>query len=143
MLPFDRQVRAQVYRHLVASRLGPTKENLAEQRGWSAEEVGESLERLHRDHFLALTQDRSRVMMAHPFSGVGTAFEAHVGSRSWFANCAWDALAILALLGDGVATQSREGNELVWEVSDGRVTPGGVIHVEIPARHFWDDIGFT
>lgn len=143
MLPFDRQVRAQVYRHLVASRSGPTRDNLAEQRGWPAEEVGESLARLHKQHLLALTPDGSRVAMAHPFSGVGTAYEAHVGTRSWFANCAWDALAILALMGDGAATQSREGNHLVWEVSAGQVTPEGVIHVGVPSRRFWDDIGFT
>jgi hypothetical protein len=23
------------------------------------------------------------------------------------------------------------------------VTPGGVIHVQVPARQFWDDVGFT
>lgn len=143
MLPFDRKVRAQVYRHIVASGVGPTGQNLAEQRGWPEEEVAESLNRLHRQHLLALAPDGSRVMMAHPFSGVETAFESRVGARSWFANCAWDALAILALMGDGVATQSREGNQLVWEVSEGRVTPGGVIHLGVPARQFWDDIGYT
>lgn len=143
MTPFDRQVRAQVYRHLVAAGAGPTPQNLADQRGWPPDEVAESLQRLQRGHLLALSEDMALVTMAHPFSGVETGFRSTVGDRSWFANCAWDALAVLALMGDGEAAQVRGGEELVWQVRDGRVSPDGVIHVAVPAARFWDDIGFT
>ena len=40
-------------------------------------------------------------MMAHPFSGVASDFLVTIGERTWFANCVWDGLSILALLGDG------------------------------------------
>lgn len=78
--------------------------------------------------------------MAHPFSGVATSYRAVVGSRSWYANCAWDGLAILSLPGDG---QVHDGDGLLREVDDGVVSPHGFVHLLVPARRFWDDIGFT
>ncbi len=86
------------------------------------------------------TSSSGRVWMAHPFSGLPTPYTAEIGERSWFANCAWDALAILALLGDGVA---RGEDSLVWTVVGGVVSPDGLVHLLVPARRFWDDIGFT
>lgn len=143
MSPFDRQVRAQIYRHILSSGLGPTADQLADQRGWPPEEVEESLRRLEDGHLIALMPDRVGVRMAHPFSGVETVYTAESGGRSWFANCAWDALAILALVGDGTATQASGDEALVWTVVDGVVSPGGVIHMRVPPKDFWKDIAFT
>jgi hypothetical protein len=144
MTPFDRQVRAQIYRHLAAGAPGPTADELAETRGWPAEEVAEAMHRLEQEHQIALVPGETRVWMAHPFSGVPTGYEAVIGERTWFANCAWDSLAILALLGDGRAVRrSQSGEDVVWEVEDGKVSPDGLIHLLVPAREFWTDIGFT
>jgi hypothetical protein len=57
----------------------------------------------------------------------------------------WDGLAILGLLGDGtLETQSpASGTTLRYEVSAGRVTGEGCVDFLVPARSFWDDIGFT
>jgi hypothetical protein len=141
--PFDRQVRAQVYRHIVASGLGPTSEQLAGSRGWSKDEVEEALRRLQAEHLVAVSGGGAEVIMAHPFSGRETSYVCTVGERSWFANCAWDALAILALMGDGQATITRDEDDLIWTVEDGQVSPDGVIHLKVPARDFWEDIAFT
>ena len=143
MSPFDRQVRAQIYRHIVASGLGPTASQLADARGWPPEEVDEAFRRLEKEHRIALVPGGSQVWMAHPFSGVETGYRSISKSGSWYANCAWDALAILSLMGDGRAVLTRENDELIWEVRNGRVTPEGVIHVQVPAAQFWDDVGFT
>lgn len=143
MTPFDRQVRAQIYRHIIASGSGPTARQLADQRGWPPEEVEEAMRRLEIGHLIALMPDRVSVRMAHPFSGIETLYRSQVDNKSWFANCAWDALAILAMMGDGLATQGRGDETLIWTVNDGLVSPGGVIHMTVPPRHFWDDIVFT
>ena len=143
MTPFDRQVRAQVYRHLVASGVGPNAQQLADARGWPTEEVEESLARLETEHLVALVPGEPRIRMAHPFSGVETGSKATIGPRSWPANCAWDALAILSLLGDGTATTSGPQGKLTWTVEEGVVSPDGVIHLEVPAARFWDDIEHT
>jgi hypothetical protein len=84
--------------------------------------------------------------MAHPFSGVETDFRVTAtDGRRWMANCAWDGLAILALMGDGqLDTHSpATGESLRFEVTGGRVTGEGLVHFLVPAAHFWDDIGYT
>lgn len=139
MTPFDRQVRAQIYRLLVNGSKHVGSHSLAASRGWDPDEVAAALRRLDSEHRIALMPETDRVWMAHPFSGVETAHSSSVGDRSWFANCAWDALAILALMGDGTA---RSG-DTAWEVRRGVVEPNHVIHLQVPVRRFWEDIGFT
>lgn len=141
MTPFDRQVRAQVYQLLVAGADSVDAVSIAQSRGWETEEVESSLRRLGSEHRLALVEGTTQVAMAHPFSGVETLYRSVIGSRSWSANCAWDSLAILALLGDGSAHRHDTGLE--WKVRAGSVSPDGVIHLLIPARRFWEDVGFT
>ena len=141
--PFDRQVRVQIYRHVIASSEGPSVAQIAAERGWAPDEVAEAFHRLASEHRIVLLPEEDRVWMAHPFSGVETGYEVIVGNRSWFANCAWDALGVLALMGDGKAISAHGETELVWSVANGTVSPDGVIHLPVPAREFWDDIGFT
>ena len=70
-----------------------------------------------------------------------------VGARRWFANCVWDGLAIVALLGgtraslDALAGDWRARSCSTW--SDGVVQGYGIAHFLVPAARFWDDIGFT
>jgi hypothetical protein len=137
--PFDRKVRALIYALFVEGAREIDASALAAREGWARSEVGTSLERLASEHRIAVGEEGA-VSMAHPFSGVATSYTARIGERTWFANCAWDALAILAMLGDGEAT-GRDA--ITWKVTDGRVEPDGLIHLLVPAREFWDDIGFT
>jgi len=140
MTPFEREVRAAVYTLLRDGVRRVDAKVLSQRSSWSRTEVASALEALQREHRLALSEDGA-IWMAHPFSGVETGYRAVIGDRWWHANCAWDSLAILALLGDGDAT-GPDG--LVWHVDDGEVdSRGGVIHLTVPAREFWDDIGFT
>lgn len=139
MTPFDRQVRAQIYQLMVAGAQLVDAETIGLSRGWDQGEVEKALERLEAEHRIALVDQSHRIRMAHPFSGVETGYRSVIGDRSWFANCAWDALAVLALLGDGEAMVG----DLEWKVSEGVVQPDGLVHLVVPARQFWDDVGFT
>lgn len=141
MTPFDRRVRAQVYRLLLGGAASVDSIVVADSRGWDPGEVEASFDRLSAEHRLALVPGSHRIWMAHPFSGVETGHRSIVGESSWNANCAWDALAILALLGDG-ETVAPDGQPR-WSVSSGAVDPAGYIHLLVPARSFWQDIGFT
>lgn len=82
-----------------------------------------------------------QVHMAHPFAAHREGARVDAGGRTWWGNCAWDGLGIVAALGLPEARVSA--NDLTIEVRDG--TPRGdvVFHVSVPARHWWDDIGFT
>lgn len=135
----DRQVRAAVYALFRNGVRSVREVDVADVLGMTPVAVSESLRRLHEGHGLVLSGDGS-VMMAHPFSGVDTGHTATMGDITHRANCAWDALAILALLGDGVA-RCPGGPE--WTVDDGVVSPEGVVHLLVPAARFWDDVVFT
>jgi len=143
MTPFDRQVRAQIYRLVAGGASSVDASVISSSRGWDTPEVESSLKRLAVEHVIALLDDSYRVWMAHPFSGIETSYQTVIGDQAWYANCAWDALAILALLGDGEARASGAAGELVWKVQDGQVTPRGIVHLLVPAKNFWDDVGFT
>ena len=140
----DRVVRAAVFRLFVAGIEGPTTAEVSEELGLDSGVVTESLQRLEGEHRLVLSTEGDRVVMAHPFSGVPTDYESQIGERSWWANCGWDAFAILALLGDGdVVARTVDGDTARWSVKDGVVTPDGLVHFVVPPSRFWDDIGFT
>ena len=106
------------------------------------------MRRLHDAHALVLQPDGTEIRMLNPFSAVATTYRVEAGGRSWFANCAWDALGIPAALhGDGridaACPDCAEPLEL--EVREGELVRGGelLVHFVVPARRWWDDIGFT
>lgn len=60
--------------------------------------------------------------------------------------CAWDAFGIPAALRQNAAIDGRcawSGDPLAATVTHGRVRGSGLIHLEVPARRFWDDIFYT
>ena len=82
-----------------------------------------------------------RIRMAHPFANHRRGARVDAGGRTWWGNCAWDALGIVAALGLREATVGSNGVSV--RVRDGRVIDDVVFHVAVPARHWWDDIAFT
>jgi hypothetical protein len=96
--------------------------------------VLEGLQSLARQHVVVLDDD-GRIVMAHPFAGHRNGARVDAGGRTWWGNCAWDAFGIVAALGLEDATITAQGITLPGE--------DAVFHVAVPARHWWDDIGFT
>ena len=140
----DRAVRAGAYRALIAGKLRPGPGDIAAETDLDQDEVIVGLHRLGNEHRLVI-DDAHRVLMAHPFSGIATGYRAVIKPRSWYGNCAWDALAILSMLGDGEAimTSPLGKGDLHFRVIDGTVTPFGLVHLVVPPRNFWADIEFT
>ena len=106
------------------------------------------MRRLHDAHALVLQPDGTEIRMLNPFSAVETAYRVEAGGRSWFANCAWDALGIPAALhvdGRIDAACPDCGDRLELEVRDGELVRGAelLVHFVVPARRWWDDIAFT
>ena len=123
----------------------PTPEVLAAVTGSRRAAVISALRTLADEHCLVLLPDGESIWMAHPFSGVETDFRVTLGDHRWFANCVWDGLSILALFGDGsLNTHSpATGDPLRFDVARGAVRGEGLVHFLVPARRFWDDIGYT
>ncbi len=145
MNDFQRHVRAYVIQTLRDASVAPTAASIACALGSSEAEVHLALRCLANEHRLALLPDTDSVWMAHPFSAVETDFLVRIGDRRWYANCVWDGLSILALLGDGTLdTHSPATKEsMSFSVTDGRVEGQGLVHFLVPAKNFWQDIGFT
>jgi hypothetical protein len=142
---FERLVRASVIGTLRDTSGAPSAAGISASLGAPEPEVTAAMHALADEHRLALIPGTDSIWMAHPFSGVPTDFVATIGGQRWFANCVWDGLAILALLGDGrLETHSpATGHPIVFEVSAGVVHGEALVHFLVPARRFWEDIGFT
>lgn len=145
MTRFERVVRASVIQWMRDRGQPPSVSDTSADVDATDADVRVALQALAREHRLALVPGTDAIWMAHPFSGVRTDVLVRIGARQWFANCAWDGLAILALLGDGtVETHSpATGEPIVLSVSAGAVSGDALVHFLVPARRFWDDIGFT
>jgi hypothetical protein len=91
-------------------------------------------------HVVVLGGD-GQVRMAHPFAGHADATRVVAGGRVWWGNCAWDGLGIAAALGLHDATVTSNGISV--EVEAGEPIGDAMFHIAVPARHWWDDIGFT
>jgi alkylmercury lyase-like protein len=122
-------------------------------RAPSASELGDEDEvragwrQLHDAHALVLNPATDEIRMANPFSAVPTAYRVQADGRSWYANCAWDALGILAALAaDGRVESSCPdcGEPYAVDVRARTVDRRDLLfHCLVPAAHWWDDIVFT
>jgi hypothetical protein len=144
----DLRIRNEIYSSFVRTGNAPTPAETAAALGLTAQEVEAALQRLHDAHALVLAQDGRAIRMLNPFSAVETSHRVEAGGRSWFANCAWDALGIPAALhvdGRIASTCPDCGEALELEVRDGALARGAelLVHFVVPARRWWDDIGFT
>ena len=143
----DQRVRLAIYQHLVDTGTAPTTDVLVGILGMSREELGLSLHRLNCSHALVLQPDTKEIWMAHPFSAVPTPYPVKTSEITYYANCAWDALGIPALLQVDSITETAcvdcQESLTIGISGDKLIGSDYVIHFSVPPRHFYDDVGFT
>ncbi len=146
MTPDDLAVRNASYRLFAELGRAPTIDEVAAATGQGSDVVVATWQRLHDAHALVL-DGAGQLRMANPFSAVETPHRVEAAGRSWFANCGWDAFGIgVVLRTDSMihTTCADCGDSVDLEVRDYRPTdPAPVFHVLVPARTWWDDIGYT
>lgn len=144
---FDNDVRLALYRFFVREERAPVATEVAAELDASPLEVEASFQRLADAHVLVLTPGTKYVSMANPLSALPTAFRAEVGGKSYWANCIWDGLGTVAMLGGTgrVTARCADCSEaLELDVRDGVVASSDyVVHYVVPAARWWDDIGST
>jgi hypothetical protein len=144
---FDRDVRLRLYGRFVETGRPPSAAETAEALGVAPGEVESAYRRLHDERVIVLHPGTTEVWMANPLSAVPTPFSVEAGGRSFFGNCVWDALGVVAMLGGTgrVTTTCPDcGDPLALQVREGSLFAGdGLVHYEVPARRWWDDIGYT
>ena len=134
----DSDVRLEIYERFVEDGRPPSP----------ADGAGvEAFRRLDAAHAIVLKPGTDEIWMAPPLSAVPTGFRVKTSRGEFWGNCVWDALGVIAMLGDSgsVETQCADCEEpMELRVEGGALVQGdGVAHFAVPAARWWDDIGFT
>jgi alkylmercury lyase-like protein len=141
-----RDVRGAIYTAIVATGRAPSAAEVGRTLGREPDSVADAYRALADAHITVLRPGTLEIAWAPPFSAVPTAFRVTAGSMSWSAPCAWDAFGIPAALKSDAAIDARcawSGERIECGVKDGLAYGDGVIHLLVPAAHFWDDIAYT
>lgn len=139
-------VRRFIYDRVVLTGAAPTAPQVASSLDLTLDAATGAMRALADAHVLVLRPGDSAIAWAPPFSSIETPFQATANGRSYFAPCAWDAFGIPAALGtdgDITANCAWSAEPLACGVRHGRAYGDGVIHLLVPAAHFWDDIFLT
>jgi len=146
----QQRVRLFIFEHFLEHAAPPVVEQLMNEFALSRGDATEALTDLEAAHHVALVPGTARILMAFPFSAIATPFQTTVRGRTYFANCAWDAIAFHAMLGDEIRVESfchHCAAPIELELRDGRATrvdpPGTLVYFALPPTQWWDDIVTT
>jgi hypothetical protein len=141
------RVRKFVFDHFLEHAAPPVVEQLMTAFSLSRDEAAQILRGLEAARHMALVEGTERILMAFPFSAIATPFRVSVRGRTYFANCAWDAIAFHAMLGDEVRVESfchHCGVPIEVVLRDGRATrvepADALVYLALPPTRWWDDI---
>jgi hypothetical protein len=143
----DTRVRLRVYESFLDDGRPPTIEEIATRLDVPAADVAKSFDRLEAGHVLVFAPGTRNVWMANPLSAFPTAFWVETPRGGYWGTCIWDAFGIVAMLGGTgtVSTQCADcGEPMELDVRAGVLgAHEGVAHFAVPARRWWDNIGYT
>jgi hypothetical protein len=142
-----REVRLYVFRTAAETTRVPQAPEIAAALHQPPGIVHEALRHLAAGKVLMLAPNDGTIWAAAPFCAVPSGFRVEAGGKRYWSICVWDALGIAAILGTDARVEALCGDcgdQLVLEVRHGELHRSeGVIHFAIPARRWWDNIGFT
>jgi hypothetical protein len=143
----DWQLRVFIYESFVETGRPPAYPDAACHFGLADVEVRAAYHRLHDEHALFLEPGTDHIRIANPLSAVPTPYRVQVNGRRLYANCAWDALGIPAMLhADALidATYAHIDEPVRFAVEGGALTmQDGVVHFALPFRRWYDDLLHT
>jgi hypothetical protein len=141
-------VRVYVYSHVAATGVPPTSDEIAARFEIARDNARGRLKELGARRQVVLNPKTGEIWMSGPFSAVPTRFRVHGGAVRWWANCAWDMLGIPASLGISARVETscaccEEPVTIDVDAERGPPSDEGIVHIFVPARRWYDDIGFT
>jgi hypothetical protein len=144
------RVRKFVFDHFLEHALPPVVEQVMTEFSLSRDEATDVLRSLEAARHIALVKGTARILMAFPFSAIATPFRVRVRNRTYFANCAWDAIAFHAMLGEELRVESfcdHCAAPIAIEMRDGRAMsmepPEALVYLALPPTRWWEDITTT
>lgn len=147
MLPDAGVLRVHIYDWLLERGVPPSSDELAQHFRTTAAEVKRALAELKIGKTVLVHPQTGEIWMAGPFSAAPTAYRV-IGSRAqWFANCAWDMLGVALIAHETVRIETRctdcEQSMSLTASPSSPPQEQAVVHFLVPARRWYDDIGFT
>lgn len=147
LLPRDVELRLAVYELILRTGRVPVVQEIATAQATDETVVREGLRRLANAHAFVVGDD-GEIVMAHPFSALETPYTVVGDKMNFWANCAWDALAIPAILEISARVAARChcscADPIALEFDQGVLAPvEAVVHFAVPPRRFYENIRFT
>ena len=144
------RVRLFIFERFLKDAQAPVVEELMIEFSLPRETVTAILDELVAVRHIALVPGSARILMAFPFSAVATPFRVMARGRTYFANCAWDAVAFHAMLGDEVRIESfchHCATPIRIELKDGRATrvepKETLVYLALRPTQWWENIVTT
>ena len=141
----DWDIRLFVYRSFASQGIPPAVEEIARHFHITVPATKGALHRLHNAHALFLRPGSDNILMANPLSAVATDYQVTVGKRRLYANCAWDALGIPAMLRAEAKIEARhplDRNLVHFSIEGSKLSSesGGMVHFAKPFRNWYDNL---
>ena len=144
---FLREVRLYLFRQSADTGRVPQPPEIAKALAREMDEIKAAVKQLAANKVLILAPNDSNIWAANPFCAVPSGFRVRAAAKAYWAICIWDALGVAAALDkDAVieATCGDCGEPMLLEIVNGTLTGAeGIVHFAVPARNWWDNIGFT
>ena len=143
----DQRVRLFIFEHFAEHGSPPVVEQLMTWFDLGRADVVDVLRQLVEQRHIALVKGTSRILMAFPFSAIATPFRVLANGRTYFANCAWDAVAFHEMLGADIAIDSfchHCAAPISISMSGGRairVEPAeAIVYLALRPTQWWENI---
>lgn len=142
-------VRHFIYTTFTKTSRPPTTSEVAHYFKTSIAVVESVFEGLAEAHHIVLAPGSHSIWMAHPFSALPTNYVAEVGGKRYWGNWIWDVLGIAAILQQNARGYTPCGCGACGEKLEIEIIPSSpvdtnwIVHFVVPAKHFWDKIGYT
>jgi hypothetical protein len=149
----QKNVRKYIFEHFEEHTTAPVLEQIMRKFGLNRASAFKILEELQTARHIALLAGTQRILMAFPFSSIVTPFRVKVTGKEkeYFANCAWDAVAIHVALGkeqwiSSYCHHCSEGIRI--HLKDQRmISPQSdkqpLVYLALPASKWWENITLT
>jgi hypothetical protein len=141
------EVRVELFRIAAATGRVLQAPELARALGREVDEVRAALRQLAAARVLILAPHDGDIWAASPFCAVPSGFRVEASGCVYWGICIWDALGIAAALDADAAITAPCGDcgaRMEIAIREGRLAHNeGVAHFAVPARRWWDNIGFT
>jgi len=144
------RIRKYIFDYFEAYAVAPVLEQVMREFNLSRDEAADAFRKLQDAHHISLVAGTTRILMAFPFSAVTTPFRTAVGERTYFANCAWDAVAIHVALNKDTRIDSfchHCASPIQVKVADMAAKSSNpknpLVFLALPASKWWDNITNT